>query len=257
MQLEARNITFSYGKRKILSDLSFTADSGEIIALLGRNGSGKTTLLRILLGFLRPAAGEVLIDTRNSLEMSGRERAKAVAYIPQSSEMVYAYTVLDTVMMGRAPELSLFERPGKEDKEKAEEILEDLGITHLKERSINAISGGEKQLVLIARALTQDAKILLLDEPTSALDYSNQLIVLETLEKLRSNGYTIIFSTHNPEQALMNATRVMILSSNRTPFIGKPEDLLDGRILEDLYNRELCIKRIDTGRSERIICIPR
>ena len=257
MKLEACRISFSYGKRQVLDDISFSVESGDMLALLGRNGSGKTTLLRLLLGFLCPEDGMITIDGRNTDEMSGKERAAAVAYIPQSTTMAYSYSVLDTVMMGRAPALPLFERPGKKDREKAVEMLSMLGIESLMNRSINAVSGGERQLVLIARALTQDARILLLDEPTSSLDYSNQLMVMETAETLCSKGYAILFSTHNPEQALMNASRVMILSSGHLSFLGQPEELLDGKALEELYSKKLCIKKIDTGESERIICIPR
>lgn len=257
MRLEANGLSFSYSRRDVLSDISFTVEDGRSLALLGRNGSGKTTLLRLLLGFLKPDEGEVLIDGRNAEEMTGRERARCIAYIPQSSSSVYAYSVLEMVMMGCAPALSIFQKPGKADREKAEEALETLGIQDLGRRSVNAISGGERQLALIARALTQDARILLLDEPTSSLDYSNQLLVMETLEKLRDRGYSILFSTHNPEQALMNATDVLILQHHRLSFLGKPEGLLDGEKLEKLYGRGLCIKRVNTGENERIICIPR
>lgn len=257
MKLEAKNLSFSYGKRKVLSDVSFQLDETMMLSLLGRNGSGKTTLLRLLLGFLTPDAGVITIDGKDIREMKERERASLIAYIPQSVNMVYSYTVMNTVLMGRAPALSIFERPGNKDNERAEKALRMLGIWELRDRSINAISGGERQLVLIARALTQDARILLLDEPTASLDYSNQLLVLETAERLRKEGYAILFSTHNPEQALMNATNVMILSSSTVSFYGKPDELLDGKVLEELYSRKLYIDRIDTGENRRIVCIPR
>ena len=189
--------------------------------------------------------------------MTDRERAMAIAYIPQSTSIIYSYTVLDTVIMGRAPALSLFQRPSEADRAKAEETLKSLGLWELRKRSVNALSGGERQLVLIARALTQEAGILLLDEPTSSLDYSNQLLVMATAEKLRKAGYTILFSTHNPEQALMNATDVVVLSSHKLAFSGKPEELLDGKVLENLYSTQLHIEKIDTGLNHRIVCVPR
>lgn len=257
MNLEVKDISFCYSERKILEDISFSASSGNMLAILGRNGSGKTTLLRLLLGFLKPDKGQILIDSRNIDEMTNRERASVIAYIPQSSQLVYSHSVLDTVLMGRAPALSLFDKPGKKDIEKAREALRTLRISHLETRSVNAISGGERQLVLIARALSQEARILLLDEPTSSLDYSNQLLVMETAEELRRKGYTIIFSTHSPEQALMNATDVMIISLHHISFLGKPIELIDGRILESLYQRKLCIREIDTGENQRIICVPK
>ncbi|MBO8437231.1 MAG: ABC transporter ATP-binding protein [Spirochaetes bacterium] len=256
MLLEASGLSFSYGKRKVLEHISFNLAAGTSTALLGRNGSGKTTLMRILLGFIRQDSGKIMIDSRDACDMSSKERASAIAYIPQSTSTVYSYSVLDAVMMGRAPSLTIFQRPGKKDEEKAEEVLEMLGIAQLKKRSINALSGGERQLVLIARALTQDAKILLLDEPTASLDYSNQLLVMETAEHLREKGYALLFSTHSPEQALMNATGIMILKDSELVFNGKPDALLDGNILQELYDRKLCIRKIDTGHAERIVCIP-
>ena len=257
MKLEAERISFSYGERKVLDDVSITLPEGSMTALLGRNGSGKTTLLRLLLGFLKPKNGTIRIDGKDTGDMTDRERAMAIAYIPQSTSIIYSYTVLDTVIMGRGPALSLFQRPSEADRAKAEETLKSLGLWELRKRSVNALSGGERQLVLIARALTQEAGILLLDEPTSSLDYSNQLLVMATAEKLRKAGYTILFSTHNPEQALMNATDVMIISSHHISFLGKPIELIDGRILESLYQRKLCIREIDTGENQRIICVPK
>ncbi len=257
MKLEAERISFSYGERKVLDDVSITLPEGSMTALLGRNGSGKTTLLRLLLGFLKPKNGTIRIDGKDTGDMTDRERAMAIAYIPQSTSIIYSYTVLDTVIMGRAPALSLFQRPSEADKSKAEETLKSLGLWELRNRSVNALSGGERQLVLIARALTQEAGILLLDEPTSSLDYSNQLLVMATAEKLRKAGYTILFSTHNPEQALMNATDVVVLSSHKLAFSGKPEELLDGKVLENLYSTQLHIEKIDTGLNHRIVCVPR
>ena len=256
MRIEAASISFSYGKRRILDDISFSADSGSMTALLGRNGSGKTTLLRILLGFLQPGKGQVSIDGTSILRMKERERAQRIAYIPQATVPVYPYRALDTVLMGRSPALSLFERPGADDERKAARALERLGIGHLGNRTVDTLSGGERQLVMIARALAQEAGILLLDEPTSSLDYSNQLLVMETLTALRDDGYTILFSTHSPEQALMDSTAVIILSGGKAAFHGSAEELMDGRILSDLYSRQLFITRVDTGKSGRIVCIP-
>ena len=156
MLLESRSVSFSYGRRKVLDGVSFAIEGGDMMAILGRNGSGKTTLMRLLLGFLHPDDGEILIDGRSERGMSEREKAKAIAYIPQSTEMVYPYPVIDTVLMGRAPSLSIFERPGKGDEEKAENALSMLGIEHLRNRSVNELSGGERQLVMIARAMAQE-----------------------------------------------------------------------------------------------------
>lgn len=256
MRLEAKDLSFSYGRMKVLEDISFSAESGSFTALLGRNGSGKTTLIRLLLGFLSPESGSVEIDGRDIARMSTKERAMAIAYIPQQTESVYSYTVLDAVMMGLSPSLSVFKRPGRKEKDKAMEALSTLGIESLAGRYVNRISGGERQLVLIARSIAQDARILLLDEPTSSLDYSNQMLVLETAGKLRGNGYMIILSTHNPEHALSHASSIIALSGTRLAYCGAPEGLLDGKVLSDLYGRPLEIRSIEAGGKGRLVCIP-
>lgn len=257
MRLEVSGISFSYGSRKVLSDVSLKAEDGEIIALLGRNGSGKTTLMRAMLGFLHPESGTIAIDGRDILAMDNRERARAIAYIPQQTETVYPYTVLEAVMMGAAPALSLFSRPGKKEEERAHYVLGILGIDNLAKRYINQISGGERQLVMIARAIAQDARILLLDEPTSSLDYSNQILVMERSDMLRKDGYALILSTHDPAQALTYATSVIALSGGRIIYSGSPDGLLDGKVLSALYGRDLAIREIESEGGRRIVCIPR
>ena len=257
MRLEAAGVSFSYGNRRILSGISLQADDGDIIALLGRNGSGKTTLMRMLLGFLRPDEGTIAIDGHDILTMDSRTRARAIAYIPQQTETVYPYTVLDAVVMGAAPSLSIFSRPGRKEESRAHAVLDILGIDDLSKRYINQISGGERQLVMIARAIAQDAKILLLDEPTSSLDYSNQLMVMERAEMLREEGYAIILSTHDPAQALTYSTSIIALSEGSILYSGSPQDLMDGRILSSLYGRSLAIREIDTEGGRRFVCVPR
>lgn len=257
MRLEVSGITFSYGNRKVLSDISLKAEDGEIIAILGRNGSGKTTLMRAMLGFLRPESGTITIDGQDILMMDSRTRAKAIAYIPQQTEAVYPYTVLEAVMMGSAPTLSLFSRPGRKEEERALSVLEMLGIGSLAGRYVNQISGGERQLVMIARAIAQDARILLLDEPTSSLDYSNQLLVMERAGMLSKDGYTLILSTHDPAQALTYATSVLALSDGGILYSGGPDGLLDGKVLSALYGRELVVREIESEGGRRIVCIPR
>ena len=256
MTLEAKDISFSYGRHKVLEDVSFKLKKGSFTALLGRNGSGKTTLMRILLGFLHPDEGEIDIDGRDISSMSMKERARAIAYIPQQTEMIYSYTVLETVLMGSSPSLSIFQRPGTKEKEKALKALGTLGIEELSGRYVNRISGGERQLVMIARSIVQDAGILLLDEPTSSLDYSNQILVLETVEKLSRSGYTILLSTHNPEQALAYSSSIIALAGSRLAYSGSPEDLLDGRMLSELYGRKLAIQELEIGTGRRFVCIP-
>ena len=257
MHFNVDNLAFSYKDKNVLSNVSFSLKEGDFISLIGRNGSGKTTLLRLLLGFLKPESGRIEIDSIPILDIPFNERAKRIAYIPQYSDLVFPMTVLDAVVMGRAPNISTFSKPTKNDYDIALGNMALLGIEKLKDKSMNKISGGEKQLALISRALTQDAKILLLDEPTSALDYSNQIMVLESVKKLSEKGYSILFSTHNPEQALMLSSSVLVLDKGISEFYPDPKELFDGVRLSKLYNMNLFIQELDTGLNRRIVCVPK
>lgn len=257
MHFDVENLAFSYKDKKVLDNVSFKLKEGDFISLIGRNGSGKTTLLRLLLGFLKPDDGTIEIDSIPILDIPFNERAKKIAYIPQYSDLVFPMTVLDSVVMGRAPNISTFSKPTRKDYDIALSNMVLMGIEELKDKSMNKISGGERQLALIARALTQDARILLLDEPTSALDYSNQILVLERARKLSEKGYSILFSTHNPGQALMLSSSVLVLDKGISEFYPKPMDLFDGTRLSRLYDMELFIKEIDTGLHRRIVCVPK
>ena len=256
MKLDVDNLSFGYGKRMILSGISFSLESGCITSLIGRNGAGKTTLIKLIMGFLQPGEGKILIDGKDSYGMKPDERARAIAYIPQYSSMVYRYSVMDSVLMGRAPHIMLFGHPKDSDREKALNALRMLGIEHLSARPCDELSGGERQLMMIARALAQDAEILILDEPTASLDYTNQLLVMETVSSLKTEGYSILFSTHSPEQALMVSDRIMLLGMDGRVTERAPDELLDGKELSELYGRKLCISEIDTGRGRRLACVP-
>ena len=237
----------------VLNDVSFSISSGEMIAFLGKNGAGKTTLLRIIPSFLTPLSGDVLIDGVSVHSMPLQDKAKAIAYIPQFSQTAFAYTVKESVLMGRSPHISLFSKPSKNDERRALEILEELGILALVDRPTNEISGGERQLVLIARALMQDAKLLILDEPTSFLDYSNQLLVLEKTYELVKKGYACLYSTHNPDLALAYSTRVLAMDKGKIAFSMKPEELEGSDALSSIYKRPLIVERTQAGR---LICVP-
>lgn len=237
----------------VLNDVSFSISSGEMIAFLGKNGAGKTTLLRIIPSFLTPLGGDVLIDGVSVRSMSLQDKAKAIAYIPQFSQTAFAYTVRESVLMGKSPHISLFNKPSKNDERRALEILEELGILALADRPTNKISGGERQLVLIARALMQDAKLLILDEPTSFLDYSNQLLVLEKTYELVKKGYACLYSTHNPDLALAYSTRVLAMDKGKIAFSKKPEELEGSDALSSIYKRPLIVERTQAGR---LICVP-
>ena len=195
MILEVKAASFGYAKRTVLRNISFKVATGEFLCLLGPNGVGKTTLFKSILGFLDVRAGEVTLDGQNIKKWSKPRLAKAIGYVPQAHTPPFPYTVLDVILMGRMAHLGLFSSPSREDVKIAEESLEKLSISFLKNMTYTEISGGERQMVLIARAITQKPQLLILDEPTSNLDYGNQVRVLLQIRKLSDQGISILMTS--------------------------------------------------------------
>ena len=189
MSMIVENLSFSYGTADVLKSVSFCAEYGEFLSVLGPNGVGKSTLFRCMLGLLTPSQGRTLIDDRDISEMTAAELSKNIAYIPQSHSPVFNYSVLDIVLMGTTAQLGKFSSPGKEQRKQAIEVMERLNIADLQNRGYRNISGGERQLVLIARAMAQQAKILIMDEPSSSLDFGNRNRVMDTIKGLAEQGY--------------------------------------------------------------------
>ena len=251
--LAARELAFGFPSRRVGRDVSFTLAPGESLAVLGGNGAGKTTLLRTLLGLLPPLAGEVAIDGVSLASLPANARATQIAYVPQQNAPSYAFTVRDAVLMGRAARLGPFGAPRSRDYAAAADALAALGIEALGERAITEISGGERQLVMIARALAQEAPILVLDEPTASLDFGNRLRVLRELDRLRTRGMTILFSTHEPDQALAHADRALLLCGGRQLVLDAVERALTAENIERLYGTPVRLTRID---ARRYACVP-
>ena len=256
MPIDVRTLSFSYGSAPVLRDVTFRAEPGEVIAVLGPNGVGKSTLFRCLLGFLRPTSGEVRVDDRPLREFSRRELAREVAYIPQSYTPTYDYTVRQCVLMGATAQLGALQSPTDAQQELTERTLESLGIAHLAERGSQRISGGERQLMLIARALVQDARVLIMDEPTANLDYGNSCRVMERVQQLGRQGYTIIFSTHDPNQAFSYATKVLALKDGGVMASGAPRDVLTEAVLSQLYGIPVARCEVQTKLGTKTICMP-
>jgi iron complex transport system ATP-binding protein len=246
--LEVRGLTFSYGGTPVLQNVSFSVAPGAPTALLGPNGAGKSTLFGCILGFLKPQAGKILLDGRPLSAFSRRELSRELAYIPQSHAPAFNYTVLDCVLMGMTGSLPTFARPGKEEAEKAMEILKSLGMEKLARRGCRECSGGERQLMLLARALAQDAKILVMDEPTANLDFGNRVRVMERTEALGEAGYTIFFSTHDPNQALRYAGQALALKNGGILAQGPTETALTQEILSELYGVPVAVREVDGYR---------
>lgn len=254
MSIEVRNLSFSYGDRPVLHDISFSVEKGEFLSILGPNGVGKSTLFRCMLGLLSGYTGQILVDGVDARSFSTREAARHIAYIPQSSRSIFNYNVFDIVLMGRTSGLNTFRSPGKEDKALCRWAMEKVGITHLSDRCFHRLSGGEQQLVLIARALVQKAPVLMLDEPTANLDFGNQLLVLEQTRSLAREGYTIIQTTHHPEQSYMFSDRILAIQKGRVLTEGKPKDVLTEETIHALYGVDVDI--VSLYEDQARICIP-
>ena len=249
MKLKMDGICKSFGSNEVLKSVGFQLSEGEICALLGENGAGKSTLFRCLLGFLTPQAGEIRLSGRPLSAYSRRETAEKIAYIPQSSEPIFNYTVIDTVLMGTTGTMNVLQRPGRRQQEAAMQALQRLGIEALAQRGIGTISGGERQLALIARALVQNAEILIMDEPTANLDFGNQQRVLAQIRALTARGYTVLLSTHNPEHALRYAHRILALQDGHIAADGPTETALTPQLLQTLYGIQAILAEVPTDRG--------
>lgn len=241
--LQAEGLGYRIGERQILEDISVNVNSGDNIALLGANGAGKSTLLRILLGLLAPASGQVCLQGQPLKALSRRTIARHLAYVPQSHTPGFPFSVSHIVAQGRLPSTGLMSAPSRTDEEYVEQALADLGIAHLSARTYTELSGGERQLVLIARALVQRARLIVLDEPITGLDYGHQLRLLALLERLAEQGLAIVSSTHRPEQAQASANRVWVLHDGRLIADGAPAQVVDSALMQRLYN--VSVRQID------------
>lgn len=251
MNLSVDHLSFSYGDREVLRDVSFSLKEGDLLSILGPNGVGKSTLFRCILGLLSGYSGEIVMDGKDIRSFSRRELAKRIAYIPQACQPTFGYTVLDTVLMGTTGQLSAFSQPKKKQVDAAMNALSRVGAEHLAERDFSRLSGGEQQLVLVARALAQQAGILIMDEPTSALDYGNQLHVHQLVRQLAREGYAVLLSTHNPQHALTYSTRVLALSGGSVAAFGPVNEVMTGELVSKLYGVEVSFA--DAGNSRVIV----
>jgi len=233
--LEAANLTIGYRDRVVGRELSVALAGGEVLALLGPNGGGKTTLLKTLLGLIRPHAGQIRLGGRPLGAYSARERARLVAYVPQFHAPTFAFTVETMVVMGRTAHGGLFGRPSAADHAVARRVLDRIGIAHLADRPYPMISGGERQLALLARALAQEPRFIVLDEPTASLDFGNQGKVLREIRGLAASGLGVMFTTHDPNHALRAADRAFLLRDGRRIAEGSVRTVLTRAQLETLY----------------------
>jgi len=233
--LEVSDLAFGFPGRTIGRGISFALGAGEVMCVLGPNGGGKTTLFRTVLGLLEKHSGSITLEGRPIERLSRTEIAKLIGYVPQGHSGYFAYTVRDFVLMGRTAHVGIFSSPSKKDHEVAARVIASLDMAHLSERPVTEISGGERQLALVARALAQEPRLLLLDEPTANLDFGNQVRVLERICALARTGIAILFSSHDPDHAFLCAQRALLLAEGRALEIGAPRDVIRADTLQRLY----------------------
>lgn len=257
MSIEVCNLSFSYGERPVLNGVSFTASKGRLLSILGPNGVGKSTLFRCILGLEKKYTGDVFIGEEHERvkELEAGDLARRIAYIPQYHYPTFNYSVIEMVLMGTTARSKAFSPPGAKEERAALDALDRLGIADYAGRSYTHISGGERQLVLVARALAQKSSVLVMDEPTANLDYGNQIRVLSHIRSLADEGYTVIQSTHNPEQSYLFAHEILAMKDGCVLAQGPPKNVIDSELINSLYGIEAEIESIKNDAYR--VCIPK
>lgn len=252
--MEVKNISFSYEKDspEIFENITFNIEKGDILCILGPNGIGKTTLIKCLNGLHEINNGEILLNKKNIKTLSFKEISKMIGYIPQGHIPSFPFLVFDVVLMGRTPYINLSAAPKEKDLTITENALKNIGIYHLKDKPYTNLSGGERQLVFLARVLAQEPDILILDEPTSHLDFGNQIKLLEILENLSKLGLAIVMSSHFPDHAFIACNKVAIMKNKKFIDFGTPEDVITEENLKKAYG--INVKLINF--EDRKVCIP-
>ncbi|MDR2443827.1 MAG: ABC transporter ATP-binding protein [Deltaproteobacteria bacterium] len=253
MELKLENLGCGYGHRKVVEDFSCVIPSGKVFCLLGPNGVGKTTLFKTVLGFLSPLAGSVKVDEQDLAQLSTKDRARYLAYVPQAQFTPFAFTVRDVIMMGRTSRFGLFGRPAPTDRQAVQEVIEQLSLEPLAKRQFTQLSGGERQLVMIARALAQQASFLLMDEPASNLDFGNQLKVLKVIRSLAKRGFGVFLTTHFPDHVFQCGHYAALMRSGQSFLTGALDEVITSINLTDTYG--LPIEVIELGDIR--ICRPK
>lgn len=257
MILDVNNVTCGYGSKPIVEGISLEVKNGEILCILGPNGVGKTTFFKTILGFLKLQKGEILLNGQNIDKWSRKELAKAVGYVPQAHTPPFPYSVMDTVIMGRTAHIGTFSVPSDKDIEIAEQSIERLNIGYLKNKIYTEISGGERQLVLIARALTQQPEILVMDEPTSNLDFGNQIRVLEQISMLAESGLAVIMTSHFPDHAFLCSTKVALMQREHSFIVGGVDEVVTEANLNSAYGIRVKIIETEIENGQIIkTCVP-
>lgn len=253
LMLRLDSVACGYGAKEVVKDVSFTLYAGDVMCLLGANGSGKTTLFRAILHFLPLTRGAVYIEGETIAHWSRRRLARAIAYVPQAHTPPFAFKVRDVVLMARTAHMNSMGTATRCDYEIVDQALDSLGILELAEEEYTQLSGGERQMVLVARALAQEAKLLVMDEPASSLDFGNQIRLLTEVKRLSERGVSVLITTHSPNHAFLCASQVAVMKAGRLLACGKPDLVMTSSCLEEAYGVPL--KVVDIGNGNRT-CVP-
>ncbi len=254
MSLSVSNLTFSYGSAEVLHGLTFDAPDGQLISVLGPNGVGKSTLFRCVLGLNTGFGGTILVNGHDLQKLSVARRAKEMSYIPQVHASVFGYQVIDVVLMACGTDLGMLRSPTRAHEQRAYAALERVGIADLAHRTVTHLSGGQQQLVLVARAVAQDAQTIIMDEPTSALDFANTARVLTMARSLAQDGRTVLMSTHHPEHAFLYSDCVLAMKDGAIAAAGTPKDVVQQKIISDLYGIDVRVSSLFDDRVR--VCTP-
>lgn len=255
MLLETKGASFAYEEGKpVFTRVTLSLDEGEVLCLLGPNGAGKSTLLQCLDRILPLSEGEVLLEGASLASLTRRQISRKIAFLPQFHQASFPFRVLDIVLMGRTPHMDFLATPGKQEITQAMEVLDSLGMLHLSEKPYTQISGGERQLVLLASALVQEPRLLLLDEPTSHLDFGNQARFLEVVRRLARQGISIVMTTHFPDHALLTASKVAILKAGKLMGFGSPSEVLTQEMIRETYGIDVRLIHIEEAGVRT--CVP-
>ena len=260
VSLAISGLSFAFGPHsECLREVSLSVAESELCCLLGPNGAGKTTLIRCVLGLLRPDAGSLSVAGHDTAALSARQLGRLVAYVPQTITTVFPFTALEMVVMGRTPYLGMVASPSRADRRAALATLERLGAGHFASRPFSQLSGGERQLTMLARALVQEAPVLVLDEPTASLDFGNEVRILQVVTDLVAAGSTVLMTTHQPNHALMWADRAVLMNRGSVVMNGRPGDVITGERLSGLYGvpvRVIGLAPQGSGQAEQLCCLP-
>ncbi|MBR2836659.1 MAG: ABC transporter ATP-binding protein [Coriobacteriales bacterium] len=254
MSIVVKDLSFAYGNHEILHNISFEIPDRTLVNVLGHNGVGKSTLFKCILGLESGYTGTIIINGHDARSLGIRERAREIAYIPQTHSSVYDYDVIDVVMMSTGADLGVLGQPKHTHVERAYDALNKVGVATLARRPYTKISGGEQQLVLIARAIAQNARTIIMDEPTSSLDFGNTVRVLTCVRELARQGLSIVQSTHQPDHAFLYSDKTLVIDDGRVWAFGDPKDVITSEMVKAIYCVDVEVNSLygDTVR----VCVP-